>query len=375
MDDARGSTDAAEPPAAPGAPRRLAAKLGIAVAGVLVCLLLAEGIVALTVSGTGAGIHFAASQRGCCQIDPDLIWTFRPSVTGTWGTDEFQETAAINSLGMRDHEISPRQPGERRIVAIGDSFTYGHGVQLEESYPKVLERRLAERGAGAPPITVLNAGQPGYGMDQIYKSFVMRRLSLEPDLVLVGVHTTDVTVDVDKSLFDLRDGMLVPLDARHNWIYVQGTILEYLPRLIEKSQLGRLALSALQNVPALRQTPALPEPQLYDWQRDKAVAEITALRDLGKQRGFRIAVVLMPSEWALRDPSWEPFGDLAARLRAQDIPVLELLRGLGNATPDPVALFFPKDKHLNVEGNRVLGGLVSDFVLSQRLLDGTGGSN
>jgi lysophospholipase L1-like esterase len=368
------TTPPAAPIAAAGAPRRLAAKLGIVAACLLLSLLLAEAIVALTVSGTGAGIHFAARQRGCCQIDPELIWTFRPNVSGTWGTDEFQETSAINSLGMRDHEVAPKRAGERRIVAIGDSFTYGHGVQLEESYPKVVERRLAERGVGEPPVTVLNAGQPGYGMDQIYKSFVLRRLALEPDLVLVGVHTTDVTIDVDKSLFGLHDGALVPLDARHNWIHVQGTILEYLPRFVAASQLARLALSALQNVPALRQTPPLSEAQLYDWQRDKAVAEITALRDLGKQRGFRVAVVLMPSEWALRDPGWEPFGDLAVRLRAREIPVLELLRGLGGSTSDQFALFFPKDKHLNVQGNRVLGELVTDFVIAQRLLDGSSGA-
>lgn len=349
--------------------RRLAARLGLAIAATVASLLVAELLVAVLVPAPGAGIHFVARARACCRLDDRLIWTFRPGVSGTWGTDEFEETASINSIGMRDHEIGPKRPGELRILAIGDSFTYGHGVQLDESYPKVVERALDGQVPRAGAVSVLNAGQPGYGIDQSFESFRLRRLELEPDLVLVGLHSTDVLDDVDKPLFDLRDGVLIPLDARRNWIHVQARIRDALPRLLNGSKLVRLALSSLRRWPGLRGGAVFAGEQgrAQALQRDKVVAEMVALRDLGAARGFRVAVVLMPSEWALHDPSWSPFGDLPGRIRALGIPVLDLLRGLDGAVADPARLFFARDKHLDVEGNRVLGGLVARWLVAEGL--------
>ena len=55
----------------------------------------------------------------------------------------------VNSLGFRDREFPKEKPaGELRVLAIGDSFTFGAGVQLDDCWVQLLERRLAEmRGA------------------------------------------------------------------------------------------------------------------------------------------------------------------------------------------------------------------------------------
>jgi lysophospholipase L1-like esterase len=335
----------------------------LACGGALLGLLIAEALVAVLVPAPGGGIHFVARAGSCCLLDPRLIWVFRPGASGTWESDEFREVTTINSLGMRDHEIGPKRAGEFRILAIGDSFTYGHGVQLEESWPKVLERRLSADVPDDRTVSVLNAGQPGYGLDQVFESFRVRRLDLEPDLVLLGLHSTDVTEDADKPLFDLRDGRLVPVDARGNWVYLQASALERVPSWLRSSRLLRLALSLLRGAPPLR-GPAPRDPEaLHAWQRDKAVAELAVLKDLGRERGFRVAVVLMPSDWALRDPSWQPFADLAGRIRALGVPVLDAFGNLSARVDEPLGLFFPKDKHLNAEGNRVLADLVANFLV------------
>ncbi|MFM8410809.1 MAG: SGNH/GDSL hydrolase family protein [Alphaproteobacteria bacterium] len=347
----------------------MASRLFLACGGLVLGLLSSEALVAWVVPAPGGGIHFVARAGSCCLPDPRLIWIFRPGAAGTWQSDEFIERTTINSLGMRDREIEPKRPGEMRVVAIGDSFTYGHGVQLEESWPKVLEEVLAAGARAAGPVSVLNAGQPGYGIDQVFESFRLRRLGLEPDLVLVGLHSTDVTDDADKPLFDLRDGRLVPVDVRWGWVWLQARALDALPSWLRSSKLVRLALSSLRAVPALR-GPAPRDPAaLHAWQRDKAVAEMAALRDLGRERGFRVAVVLMPSDWALRDPGWQPFGDVPERVRARGIPVLDDVHGFGAGFEEPLRLFFPKDKHLTAEGNRVLALDVARFLREQGLLD------
>ncbi len=348
----------------------MAPRLLLACGGLALGFLLSEALVAAVVPAPGGGIHFVARAGSCCLADPRLLWVFRPGATGTWESDEFRERTTINSIGMRDREVGPKRPGEFRILAIGDSFTYGHGVGAEESWPRVLEDLLAERVPDSGPVTVLNAGQPGYGIDQVFESFRLRRLGLAPDLVVVGLHSTDVTDDADKPLFDLRDGRLVPVDARRNWVWLQARALESLPSWLRSSKLVRLVLSSLRSVAWLR-GPAPRDPAaLHAWQRDKAVAEMAELRDLGRAHGFRVVVVLMPSDWAVRDPGWQPFGDLPERIRALGLPVLDVFRGLGDGVDDPLRFFFPKDKHLTARGNRVLAERVAKFLVEQQALGG-----
>src|SRR5262249_20912445 len=68
----------------------------------------------------------------------------------------------INSKGLRDNEYDyePR-PGVTRILALGDSVTFGWGVRLEHTYPKVLER-LLNHGASQGSYEVLNGGVGNY---------------------------------------------------------------------------------------------------------------------------------------------------------------------------------------------------------------------
>ncbi len=51
-----------------------------------------------------------------------------------------------NSRGYRDLERSPTPPdGVRRALALGDSFTWGAGVEFDDAWPQRLERGLKRR--------------------------------------------------------------------------------------------------------------------------------------------------------------------------------------------------------------------------------------
>src|SRR5947209_20240288 len=73
------------------------------------------------------------------RYDPERAWALRPNA------DDFtvDKPTHINSDGFRDREFSPAKPaGTQRIVCVGDSYTYGWGVDVRDSYPKQLERAL-----------------------------------------------------------------------------------------------------------------------------------------------------------------------------------------------------------------------------------------
>ncbi|MDP8236240.1 MAG: GDSL-type esterase/lipase family protein [Candidatus Erginobacter occultus] len=76
---------------------------------------------------------------------------------------------------------------EKRILAFGDSFTFGDTVQGEEAWPALLEERLAEWG-----YSVVNLGVCAYGVDQMYLLYQELEEELQPDIVLAGIISWDV---------------------------------------------------------------------------------------------------------------------------------------------------------------------------------------
>jgi hypothetical protein len=97
---------------------------------------------------------------------------------------EFDCAVKINALGFRDREFGPKPEGRTRILAVGDSFTYGWGVEASESWPKVLEARLRQLGHD---VEVANLGKPGASPAE-YAAIAGRAVPvLKPDLLIVGI--------------------------------------------------------------------------------------------------------------------------------------------------------------------------------------------
>ncbi|HYD58218.1 MAG TPA: SGNH/GDSL hydrolase family protein [Burkholderiales bacterium] len=95
-----------------------------------------------------------------------------------------------NRLGFRDNDsdIPPKQPGEFRIVVIGDSFTVSAGVEYERIYTTLLESMLQQR---YPGVKVINLAVAGYNVLQYELVLHEVALALGPDLVLVSVFPTN----------------------------------------------------------------------------------------------------------------------------------------------------------------------------------------
>ena len=123
--------------------------------------------------------------------------------------DYFDEAGCVlistNALGLRDQEIGPKMPDELRMLAIGDSFTFGFGVLREDTWPQVLERRLAERVER--PVQVVNCGfADGAHEPRGYADWLVDEgLALEPDTVLFGICLNDIHRNVPMAVLPPRD--------------------------------------------------------------------------------------------------------------------------------------------------------------------------
>jgi len=89
-----------------------------------------------------------------------------------------------NALGFRDRERTiERKSSAWRIVAMGDSFTWGAGARYDEAYLTLVEQALADQLSGAE---VINLGIVGYQPEEYHALLKEHGLSYGPDLVLVN---------------------------------------------------------------------------------------------------------------------------------------------------------------------------------------------
>lgn len=150
---------------------------------------------------TGGGMYDAASTehpRGQCMPGLKVRQSYdRPR----WDYFDAQGCILVqhNELGFRDVEFPiQKPPGEFRVLAIGDSLTYGSGVLREDAWPEVLERRIATNGR---PTQVINCGFAAGNQPAHYARWLESDgLLLDPDLVVIGL-----------SLNDLGNGNDVPM--------------------------------------------------------------------------------------------------------------------------------------------------------------------
>ncbi len=109
-----------------------------------------------------------------------IIFDLRPNLNV-----RFQRAQVhTNSCGMRDVERSiVKKPGTFRIALLGDSFTFGWGVEDNQTFAAQMERTL--NLGGRRHFEVLNFGVPGYSTFQEVARFEELALDFSPDAVVV----------------------------------------------------------------------------------------------------------------------------------------------------------------------------------------------
>jgi len=124
----------------------------------------------------------------CHRGHPVLGWCLREGWAGeqSW-TGGY---SSINAQGLRDDRpAGPKAPGEKRLLVLGDSVTFGATVRTDEAYPRVLEGELARAGR---PWRVLNAGVTSYDAAQEADWLELFGWQLEPDVVAIAFCRNDV---------------------------------------------------------------------------------------------------------------------------------------------------------------------------------------
>jgi hypothetical protein len=89
------------------------------------------------------------------------------------------------------------------IVVLGDSYSFGNGVNDGEEYPAVLDRLLGERA------NVVNLGVPGYGLTQEIRLFYEFGQVYDPAIVLLQFSDNDPDDNLFYRVTAVEDGRFV----------------------------------------------------------------------------------------------------------------------------------------------------------------------
>jgi hypothetical protein len=135
--------------------------------------------------------------RALFRRDARLGTVLAPEVQVLAVTSDFAVVYRTNSASLRDQEYPATKPPDTlRVLALGDSFTFGEGVAYGERFTDVPENEIAG-------LEIINAGVPGWGIETELAFLALEGVRYRPDWVIVFLNF----IDTARPLPDLvRDG-------------------------------------------------------------------------------------------------------------------------------------------------------------------------
>ena len=357
--------------------------------------LLVSALIGLAVLEGGLRLLGLGPQRTLNQFDPVTGWSKVPGLRlarkhpDAPGKLHFQ----INAFGLRDDAVAtPKKPaGVFRVLALGDSFTLGFGVERDDLFVEQLERHWNREGR---KVEVWNVGTEGWSTDQEAAWLEAHGAEWQPDLVLLLPYENDVYWNSQEAY----------IGGKQKPRYSSAGRLEKreLVEVDEKTWRSRWALtkwlepkpdaSAHVFTPAGGSGRILKEwapllvspPEWLEDSRLRTVGALAAAKQQCAQLGAKLVVAPIPSHSAIDAAYRETFGKgvlrgLPAGAWSPDAPVQFFLDECGKlgiptidargelraAQAEGERLYWDKDWHFDPSGNRVFARAL-DAGLNER---------
>ena len=262
-------------------------------------------------------------------------------------------------------------------VAVGDSFTFGLGVEAEEAWPELLSRLAGRNFAN---LGVVNYGPPQY-------TRVLQRYGppLRPNIVLYSLYLDNDLGDAYYfARWQRKGGLYKPFFygtsrflARHLRLY------QLLASPWSEARVMRAA--ADRNAPILQVRTQPVEGLTIAWEAVQQA--ILSAHRLADEAGAEMVVLLVPSKAQTYRSRVKIQGLIQAHLSVLDEysrRVVQLCQGQGIRCLDLTPrfqerdlageqLYFHIDGHWNATGHRLAARTIYDYLVSERLLEGASG--
>ena len=368
------------------------------VAGILVLLMLG-----LTIGGLAGEVivrNFAPQRldsfRPIYDPDPDLVYKLRKNYHATYSQPEFQIDEATNSIGIRDHEVGPKDSTVERVLGLGDSFSYSNSVNLNDTFFKTIERSLSK----TRPVEVLDAAVPAYSTIQELRYLEKYGVHLDPDVVLLGFYvgndfqdswelfdsTGAPTVDVVNgvlhvnsrfpgAMYENQERSLRTATAALRVFFAEHSELYVFLRERFSETLWRLGLR--NNPPPADFCEKKFSPEMEKgWALEQKL--LMEFKNFTAAHHERFILLALPTQYQVHEELWQhhfttfhldpskydlekPQKLLAEYCRQNGIEYIDALPALRAAGKNEV-LFYRIASYMNPNGHRVVGDLVTSYL-------------
>ncbi len=356
--------------------RSIVSSLLVLLISALLCLVAAEVLVRVL----RPQARLTIEPGGLYIPDPPGRYWLAPGYVGRiFNRVEYSNAIRINEQGLRGPELEPRGADRLRVLAIGDSFVFGVGVEDDETFVARLTELLEGEGIAAES---LNAGIPAFGVPDAESWFERHGTGLEPDIVVLAIFLGNDLVDAspDREEILIVDGLLAPSKSAKGikaWLFRHSQLYGTVKTLLEQPGFiplrEKLGLGEPWTKRVLREEFGIYKKTSEIDLRAAIVATDEALGKLAAQaieRGFTLQAMLIPSEIQVDPERWQaglaslgldpaqydpatPTQIFEELLAKHAIPTLNLVPVFAEGLSDGTELYFRFDRHWTVEGHSV----------------------
>lgn len=286
------------------------------------------------------------------RFDPRYGWSNTPGREVRFQRVDFDTKVTINADGFRGPMLPARAAADSahtRIVVLGDSYVFGHGVEDDEIFTVRLESLL-------PAVDVANLGVTGYSTDQELLLLQDRAFDYDPDVVMLFACSNDLLDngrDTAWGLYQKPRFILAPSGAL---ALESPTVREGVPwRMKLRREIRRhfvLYDLLAQRVQSWSGSLEVPEGAVQDASH-LTRALIRRCAEVCRERDARFLLVVLPG-WS--DP--DIFADLPPAGLGARLELAQPFESRQRAHPDST-LVFEHDPHWNERGHRLVAELLA----------------
>jgi hypothetical protein len=192
--------------------RRPATRICLAVVSLVMSLCMLEAAIRTLLPRPGFYVGDPDEVIGLKIPDSRLGFRYVPNFSGRRVTKFYNYEISTNELGLRDRAIGDDSGDTWRILAVGDSFTEGSGVEAVDAWPAQLERLIASNVRPAKRVRVINGGISAYNLRQIRLMAHELVPLVKPSMVVTGIYV-DEGVDRIENPYVYFNGLTVRRNA------------------------------------------------------------------------------------------------------------------------------------------------------------------
>ena len=297
-----------------------------------------------------------------------LGFTMAPNFGGRGPLDVWVKT---NSQGLRsDVEYQWAKPsGTIRILGLGDSFMFGWGVSLEDSFLKRLEPNLKK--ITGSNIETINAGVPGWNLNHYYVYLKEIGIRYSPDVIVLSYFINDVPGSIQET---------IPANPKHQmgWEHKGGLFRSsYLFNFVKSLANNIRRKNRFKRVDHLSQLEARWKEMakaggaiIVDSGQEQTRASSQIIKTLFKkiqyianQHNSRLIIMLIPDVAQLHHPEMQHINRVLASITEEmNIPFTDMTPVFESSSDPQTFYFWPKDWHTNALGHEKMAEALTPMI-------------